>query len=128
MIWEIVESDTRTPAQGGPPARDRGFDPYGGAGGGGRGDDGKITESIKVPSEAVGMIIGKSGQSIKELQQQTSCKVNVNQPDGQDFERQIDLVGTRAAIEAAKMAIYDKVDTVVSLSHHLHAERRANES
>lgn len=67
MILEIVESDTRPPP-GGPPDHHRGgggggaMDSYrGGAGGGNdRGNDaGKISEDIFVPSEAVGMIIGK---------------------------------------------------------------------
>ena len=58
LIWEIVDSDTRVGSQGGQ-QRDGGrggFDAYGGGGGAG---DGKINESIQVPSEAVGMMIGK---------------------------------------------------------------------
>lgn len=51
LIMEIVESDTRP---SGPPAKDHnrggGFDPSG---------PGKINDTIVVPSEAVGMIIGK---------------------------------------------------------------------
>lgn len=64
MILEIVESDTRAPPGGAPPPdRQRGgggggFDSYN-RGGNDRGDSGKITEEIFVPSEAVGMIIGK---------------------------------------------------------------------
>lgn len=66
MILEIVESDTRAPpgGQAAPPDRNRGgFEqPYGGNRGGndrGGNDAGKVTEEIYVPSEAVGMIIGK---------------------------------------------------------------------
>ncbi|KAF4548239.1 KH domain-containing protein 3 [Elsinoe fawcettii] len=116
IIWEIVDSDDRVQAErnnrnAAPP------DPYGGVVGGGAGggrgyDDDKITESIHVPSEAVGMIIGKGGESIKEMQGRTGCKINVNQPGNPDIQRQIDLVGSRQAIEAAKRAVFDKVDTV----------------
>ncbi|KAF2218331.1 hypothetical protein BDZ85DRAFT_105794 [Elsinoe ampelina] len=115
IIWEIVDSDERSQGQGertnrnaGPPA----MDPYGGGGGRGGYEDEKITESIQVPSEAVGMIIGKGGESIKEMQSRTGCKINVTQPGNPDIERQIDLVGSRQATEAAKRAIFEKVDTV----------------
>ena len=119
LIWEIVDSDTRggqevsnggrrpqeTPAYPQPPpaAAGRGYE-----------DDGKLTESIMVPSEAVGMIIGKGGESIKEMQNQTGCKINVNQPSNPDVQRKIDLVGSRTAVEGAKRVIWEKVDTVVS--------------
>ncbi|OJD31791.1 kh domain-containing protein [Diplodia corticola] len=104
LIMEIVESDTRP---SGPPAKEHGrgstFDPAG---------PGKINDSIVVPSEAVGMIIGKGGETIKEMQNSTGCKINVSQASGADIEREIGLVGTRQAIEDAKGAIWDKVDTV----------------
>ncbi|KAJ9619305.1 hypothetical protein H2203_008634 [Taxawa tesnikishii (nom. ined.)] len=120
MIAEIVESDTRTNNQA-PPQRDAGRGGYGGgggghdsyrSGGGDRGDDGKVTETIQVPSEAVGMIIGKGGETIKEMQNVTGCKINVNQPKSPDIERDIGLVGSRRAVEDAKRAIWEKVDTV----------------
>lgn len=118
LIWEIVESDTRDGQDGGQNAR-RGPDPYAQqpprGGGGGGGFDDKGNESIFVPSEAVGMIIGKGGESIKEMQNSTGCKINVNQPGNPDVERKIDLVGSRTAIEAAKRVIWEKVDTVVSV-------------
>lgn len=116
MIWEIVESDTRSQGQGGQAPRaggaggPRGYDPYGGGGGGGD----KITDLLMVPSEAVGMIIGKGGETIKQMQNDTGCKINVNQPTGSDIERQIDLVGSHDSIARARAAIGEKVDTVVS--------------
>lgn len=139
MIWEIVDSDTRLaeqgqgrgPSGGGPPAGGRGFEQpqYGqhsmmGAGvGAAVGGGGKVNESIKVPSEAVGMIIGKGGEAIKEMQNTTGCKINVSQPIQPDIERNIDLVGTYGAIEAAKRAIWDKVETVVSRPDRSLAQR-----
>jgi len=73
---------------------------------------GKISETIYVPGEAVGMIIGKGGESIRDMQNQTGCKINVSPAAGRDVEREIGLIGSRHAIEAAKRAIMDKVDTV----------------
>jgi far upstream element-binding protein len=59
---EIVDSDTKQMDAGGhqqpqhqQPNQKRDFDPYGGGAGGGN----KINDSIMVPSDAVGMIIGK---------------------------------------------------------------------
>jgi len=114
MIMEIVESDSKTsatkdhvPAQKNP-GRDAGF-------GGGHGGGDKITDSIYVPSEAVGMIIGKGGETIKEMQNTTGCKINVSPSSGPgESEREIGLVGSRDAIAAARSAIEDKVEAVVS--------------
>ncbi|KKY28876.1 putative kh domain-containing protein [Phaeomoniella chlamydospora] len=110
LIMEIVESDTRT--GGGnqkPDVRPPRDDPYARVGPG-SGPQDKINDRIMVPGDAVGMIIGKGGESIKEMQASTGCKINVQQPQGRDVEREIQLVGSRSAIEAAKSAIMDKVD------------------
>lgn len=120
MIMEIVESDSkstatkeRAPAHN-PPGRDAGYGGGGHSGGGGGGAD-KINDAIFVPSEAVGMIIGKGGETIKEMQNTTGCKINVSPSSGPgESEREIGLVGSQDAIAAAKAAIEDKVDAVVS--------------
>ncbi|KAI0595806.1 hypothetical protein F4775DRAFT_343450 [Biscogniauxia sp. FL1348] len=73
----------------------------------------KINDAIYVPSEAVGMIIGKGGETIREMQNSTGCKINVSQSSGPgEVEREIGLVGSRDAINRAKQAIEDKVDAV----------------
>lgn len=133
LIMEIVESDTRAQEAGLPPAiappRQQERYPSGGGGGGppGRGGGGadRITETIRVPSDSVGMIIGKGGETIKQLQQETGCKINVQQASGQDIERPIDLVGDHAAIERARAAIMDKVEQVVRyLQTSMHVMKR----
>ena len=48
------------------------------------------------------------------MQSTTGCKINVSPASGRDIERDIGLVGSRGAIEAAKRAIMDKVHAVVS--------------
>lgn len=117
LIMEIVESDSKNAVtkDRAPPQRDSGRDSgYGGGHGGGGGGD-KINDSIFVPSEAVGMIIGKGGETIKDMQATTGCKINVSPSSGPgEVEREIGLVGSRDAIAAAKRAIEDKVDAVVS--------------
>ncbi|KAH7090769.1 hypothetical protein FB567DRAFT_618372 [Paraphoma chrysanthemicola] len=116
LIMEIVDSDTKQmdgSAQAPqPPVQNRrdNFDPYSGGAGAGAGS--KINDSILVPSDAVGMIIGKGGETIKSMQSDTGCKINVSQASGADIEREIGLVGTRQAIDDAKRAIWEKVDQV----------------
>ncbi|TAQ89159.1 hypothetical protein B7494_g2540 [Chlorociboria aeruginascens] len=111
LIMEIVESDSKNVAgkERAPAQRDNTRDSgYGGTGGGD-----KINDSILVPSDAVGMIIGKGGETIKDMQSTTGCKINVSPSSGSnEVEREIGLVGSREAIAAARLAIQDKVSAV----------------
>ncbi|KAK0638967.1 hypothetical protein B0T16DRAFT_462682 [Cercophora newfieldiana] len=117
LILEIVDSDSRNgnnPGAGGGRGGGGRGDNFGGPGGpGGHGGGGhdKINDSIYVPSDAVGMIIGKGGETIREMQNNTGCKINVSQSSGPgEVEREIGLVGSREAITRAKQAIEDKVE------------------
>ncbi|KAF1343744.1 hypothetical protein EJ07DRAFT_170124 [Lizonia empirigonia] len=109
LIMEIVDSDTKQldgsnqqqPQHLQQNAR-RDFDPYGAGGAAGGAAGNKINDSIMVPSDAVGMIIGKGGETIKQMQSDTGCKINVSQASGADIE----------PIDDAKQAIWDKVDQV----------------
>ncbi|CAK7214848.1 hypothetical protein SEUCBS140593_002329 [Sporothrix eucalyptigena] len=129
LIMEIVDSDTRNGGPGGPggpgggggppfrgPGGYQGGGGYGGGGGyqgGGGGGGDRINDSIFVPAEAVGMIIGKGGETIREMQSSTGCKINVSQtPGANENEREIGLIGTREAIERAKVSIEEKVEAV----------------
>lgn len=56
------------------------------------------------------------GENIKDMQLATGCKINVSPAQGADIEREIGLIGSRAAIEDAKRVIFSKVDQVVSTS------------
>ena len=111
LILEIVDSDSKSQAQMGAMPVNRA--PV--MTSTGRSDmiGDRINDSITVPSEAVGMIIGKGGETIKDMQNTTGCKINVSQPAGQDVEREIGLIGTRDAITFAKRAIMEKVRAVV---------------
>ncbi|KAI1003727.1 hypothetical protein K3495_g4483 [Podosphaera aphanis] len=117
LIMEIVESDSKTAtgkervsAQRDAP-RDAAYGGNSSAYSMSGGD--KISDSIFVPSEAVGMIIGKGGETIKDIQITTACKINVSPQSGSgEVEREIGLVGTRDSIIAAKRAIEEKVEAV----------------
>lgn len=123
-IMEIVDSDSRGEGLGGgttpaprhndAPRRD-GPSMGGGGGGGGSGGPDKVNDSIYVPSDAVGMIIGKGGETIREMQSSTGCKINVAQSSGPgETQREIALIGSRDSIARAKQAIDEKVEAVVS--------------
>ncbi|UKZ82217.1 hypothetical protein TrVFT333_010002 [Trichoderma virens FT-333] len=115
FIMEIVDSDSRgdgpasgtkkptsAPRNDGPP---RDFS----------GGSDKINDAIYVPSDAVGMIIGKGGETIREMQNTTGCKINVAQSSGPgEVQREIALIGTRESIARAKQAIDEKVEAVKS--------------
>jgi far upstream element-binding protein len=117
LILEIVESDSRG-QQGGAgtgsnamnPTRERSYD--GGRGQPAQGGQGGSTKTIQVPSQAVGMIIGKGGETIKDLQRNSGCKINVHQPQAPDINRDIDLEGTPRQMEEAERVIWEKVETV----------------
>lgn len=98
LIMEIVESDQKGISV--KELRTRGRDD----------SHEKINDSIMVPGDSVGMIIGKGGETIRDMQNSTGCKINVSPASGRDIQREIGLIGTRHAIEAAKRAILAKVD------------------
>ncbi|KMU88912.1 hypothetical protein CIHG_06714 [Coccidioides immitis H538.4] len=97
LILEVVETDSR---QGGaPPQREpRGYAPERdtGAPAPERGDD-----SIFIPKESVGMIIGK---------------VNILPAVGREVDREVVMIGSKQAIEQMKKSILEKVDTFKSRS------------
>jgi far upstream element-binding protein len=137
LIMEIVDSDNKGNAGAGGGAGGgggggggggsssgsggMGMSRGGGGGGGGGGGEEKLNDTIRVPSEAVGMIIGKGGETIKDMQTVTGCKINIPQwsGQGQDVERITGLIGSRSAIDHAKRAIMEKVRAVVS--HPIHS-------
>ena len=123
LIYEIVDSDTRggsqqqqqPPAQQPPPSFGmpfpqsfNGYQPPFNPTPPQQSSD-RTSDAIRVPSDAVGMIIGKSGETIKNMQNDSGAKINVSPPSAPDIDRHIEILGTRAAIEQAKRLIWDKV-------------------
>lgn len=69
---------------------------------------GEISVLIKIPNNKVGLLIGKSGDTIKQLQAQTGARVQVTKDAETAFdaaERTCTLQGTPANIEALKQQI-----------------------
>ncbi|PGG99150.1 far upstream element-binding protein [Blastomyces parvus] len=121
LILEIVESDTRQLAN---PTQREPRPPFGGdPSGGGPGGE-KINDMMFIPPDAVGMIIGKGGDTIKEMQAISGCRINIQSPVGRDADREVTLVGSRGAIEEAKRMIMEKIDSAEYKSRSQQPQRR----
>ncbi|XP_045512522.1 far upstream element-binding protein 1 isoform X6 [Pieris brassicae] len=97
------ENAPQHPEQGMSPMGPRG----GGGGGGGVGGLG-ITDEIMLPGPKVGLIIGKNGKTIKQLQEQSGAKMVVIQ-DGPntEYEKPLRISGDPAKVEHAKQLVYE---------------------
>jgi far upstream element-binding protein len=116
-IEELVET-----ALHGPPARGGGGggggrDSWGGGGGGGghgnprRGDQDE--ERLHVPVGRVGMVIGKGGETIRTINQQSGAHCEIDRNGPQDGAERIFIIrGNRQQIEHAKSLIMEKVNTL----------------
>lgn len=63
------------------------------------GADGRITEKMSCAADVVGRVIGKGGETIKELQARTGCNITVNQ---QVDPREVIIIGDRDYVLFAK--------------------------
>lgn len=82
----------------------------GGSGGGGGGGGGRNFVEIMVPGPKVGLIIGKGGETIKQLQERSGAKMVVIQ-DGpnQEQEKPLRISGDPSKVEYAKQLVYDLI-------------------
>ncbi|KAL8598961.1 hypothetical protein ACOMHN_006771 [Nucella lapillus] len=105
LITQLLEAgDDR-----GPP-RQQQQQSYGSGGGGGAGGAGSSKEVMQVDSSFVGRIIGKGGSRVRELQEDTGCRINVSRDGGNYGHTDIELIGTSGQIQRAKDAIDDLVN------------------
>ena len=73
---------------------------------------GEDSITIKVPNRTVGLIIGKGGETIRDLQERSHCHVNiVGEEKSEGSLRPVNLIGTPEAAKMAKEFIMDIVDT-----------------
>lgn len=91
---------------------------HGGAGGGGRGGFGggpgnfnnQPFQEIMIPGSKVGLIIGKGGETIKQLQEKSGAKMVIIQ-DGpaQEMEKPLRISGDPQKVEHAKQLVIDLI-------------------
>lgn len=73
---------------------------------------GEDSVTIKVPNRTVGLIIGKGGETIRDLQERSHCHVNiVGEEKSEGGLRPVNLIGTPEAAKMAKELIMDIVET-----------------
>ncbi|XP_026750749.1 far upstream element-binding protein 3 isoform X2 [Galleria mellonella] len=67
-----------------------------------------ITEEVMLPGPKVGLIIGKNGKTIKQLQEQSGAKMVVIQ-DGPntEYEKPLRISGDPSKVEHAKQLVYE---------------------
>ncbi|ORX88492.1 hypothetical protein K493DRAFT_77807 [Basidiobolus meristosporus CBS 931.73] len=100
LIEEVISGD---PYRG----RGQGFGgPYGAGGYGGNYEN----VTIQVPNDTVGLLIGKGGETIKMLQQQSGAKIQIEQVTGgaPGPERNIFISGSPDSVGYAKQLIYER--------------------
>ncbi|EGD74250.1 hypothetical protein PTSG_12419 [Salpingoeca rosetta] len=67
-------------------------------------------DNMPIPSEKVGMVIGKGGETINRLQEQSGARLQVIQDDPFAQEKPLRMTGRRDAIERAKQLVKDLID------------------
>ncbi|XP_056598514.1 far upstream element-binding protein 1 isoform X5 [Triplophysa dalaica] len=89
-------------------------DPFSAAMGGMGGPSRTLSEDYKVPDGMVGFIIGRGGEQISRIQQDSGCKIQIAPGEttysGGMPERSVMLTGSPDAIQAAKSLLSEIVD------------------
>lgn len=74
--------------------------------------DGEDSMQIMVPDRTVGLIIGRGGETIRDLQERSGCHVNiVGEQKSVNGLRPVNLIGTPQAAALAKNLIMEIVDS-----------------
>uniref|UniRef100_A0A665XCW7 Far upstream element (FUSE) binding protein 1 n=1 Tax=Echeneis naucrates TaxID=173247 RepID=A0A665XCW7_ECHNA len=74
-------------------------------------NDGESTsEEFKVPDGMVGFIIGRGGEQISRLQQESGCKIQIAPDSGGMPERSVTLTGPPDSIQTAKRLLTEIVE------------------
>lgn len=82
----------------------------GGGGPGGQTSGGRTTVEIMIPGPKVGLIIGKGGETIKQLQEKSGAKmVVIQEGPNQEHEKPLMISGDSHKVEYAKQLVYDLI-------------------
>lgn len=69
-----------------------------------------IVEVVDIPDSTVGLVIGRGGEQITTIQQQSACRVQMAPDSNGTGVRQCTLQGSRMSVEKAKMMINEVVN------------------
>lgn len=67
---------------------------------------------MRVPKDKIGLVIGRGGDTIKQIQHEAKCKLNIEQNTEIDGDRIVTVTGTAEAIALARELINEKVGVV----------------
>lgn len=67
------------------------------------------TQTMKVPNDDVGSIIGRHGANISEIRQLTGAQIKIADPEDDCDERDISITGTPDAISLAQLLINSRI-------------------
>ncbi|CAG8510695.1 16490_t:CDS:2, partial [Racocetra persica] len=82
---------------------------YGPYGGHPTGKSNQDSITIQVPNDSVGLIIGKGGETVRALQQQSGAKIQIEPVHGvPPVERNVQIIGSAENITVAKQLILEK--------------------
>lgn len=74
--------------------------------------EGERTIQIMVPDRTVGLIIGRGGETIRDLQERSGCHVNItSESKSVNGLRPVNLIGSRESAEKAKQLILEVVES-----------------
>uniref|UniRef100_A0A8B9GYT1 Far upstream element (FUSE) binding protein 1 n=1 Tax=Astyanax mexicanus TaxID=7994 RepID=A0A8B9GYT1_ASTMX len=85
-------------------------DPFAAVMGGMGGLPRPTSEEFKVPDGMVGFIIGRGGEQISRIQQESGCKIQIAPDSGGMPERSVTLTGSPDSIQAAKRLLSEIVE------------------
>merc|ERR1712150_59516 len=89
--------------------------------------EGEYTDFISIPIDKCGLLIGKKGETIREINQVSGavCDVDANVPSDTE-EKHVIIQGNIEAIEKAKELIKDKLDLLYPHERLLSVEHRSH--
>jgi far upstream element-binding protein len=70
---------------------------------------GQFTEDFRIPDTLVGLVIGRGGEQIKRMQQDSGCKIRIASDSDGTSERTCTLSGSQESIDTAKRMLSDVV-------------------
>lgn len=70
---------------------------------------GQYTEDFRIPDTLVGLVIGRGGEQIKRMQQDSGCKIRIASDSDGTSERTCTLSGSQESIDTAKRMLSDVV-------------------
>ena len=88
------------------------FNGSSGGGPAGRGQAGSITTEMEVPSRKIGFVIGRGGETIRNIQNQSGARVSVSQDQRTGPTRVVVISGSADSIAIAKELITEQLTPV----------------